>query len=230
MLRREPEEPWRMGPGPLAGALIDSAQVQVRVLDHLLGVRADPDRIVDGTPDASVLAEHGLTLDSAVGMMRGPVGSEDRRRFRFELGDVASFQIRSPFIRSSSGMGFRKKPGSDATWEAIDPPEGVGALRQQEITNMVLKMADLQAAAIGQLVPEVARASLGLDTPEVEVALTLKGGETLRMSVGRRMTMPGGSVGRMAIVSGRLRIIELRDTDVSKFRKDPTIKWFDPAK
>ena len=127
-------------------------------------------------------------------------------------------------------MGFRKKPGSDATWEAIDPPEGVGALRQQEITNMVLKMADLQAAAIGQLVPEVARASLGLDTPEVEVALTLKGGETLRMSVGRRMTMPGGSVGRMAIVSGRLRIIELRDTDVSKFRKDPTIKWFDPAK
>lgn len=279
MIRRGADQPWRMGPGPAIGALIDSAQVQVRVLDHLLGVQADPDRIVDASPDGTVLAEHGLTMDAAlrirayqgqqlaaelwVGKPSGRSSEEsavrgvyirgggsdairlyegarfdrgldvaswlDRRLFQFELGSVESLRIRSPFIPSSNGLGFRKKPGSDATWEASDPPEGVGDLLQQRVTNTVTMLARMQAAGVGELVADVDLATLGLDAPEVEVAVQLKDGEVVQLSASRRIEVPGGGVARFAIVSGRLRIVELRDLDVRPFRKGPT-EWFGPAK
>lgn len=95
----------------------------------------------------------------------------DKRIHEFTMSNVESFYFKNAF----GSAGFKKKPGSDATWIAIKEQcsvEKIDAVRQQEVTNLINRFTKVTAESYG-------RGKIEVDTvgAKIEVRVRLKTGE-----------------------------------------------------
>jgi len=108
----------------------------------------------------------------------------NKRIHEFTMSNVESFYYKNAF----GSAGFRKKPGSDATWIAVKdqcrkewvekgvPTQGpfgsIDAVRQQEVTNLISRFTKVTAENYG-------RGKIDVDTvgAKIEVRVKLKTGE-----------------------------------------------------
>jgi len=120
---------------------------------------------------------------------------------------------------------FERRPGSDATWIAIEKPEGVGAVRQMEVTVMISRYKHIQSTTlIGPAKPEVL-VTQGLLPPIMEVTATLDDGSVHTIRVGNKLE---GRNEHYMLSSGLDFVRTIPMWVVENFQMDPR-DLFDPA-
>jgi hypothetical protein len=111
--------------------------------------------------------------------------------FNLQLGKVKSFALKTP----KGEVAFEKeKPaagapaGTPEKWKATKAPDKVGAVRQQEVTNLVSRFATLYVQRFQE--PVQARKDLkdiGLDPADVTVSATLEDGTVYTLEIGHKI-------------------------------------------
>jgi hypothetical protein len=137
----------------------------------------------------------------------------DKRIHEFTMSNVESFYFRNAF----GSAGFRKKPGSDATWVAIEKQcslKKIDAIRQQEVTNLIDRFTTVTADSYG-------RGKIEVDTvgAKLEIRVKLKTGEEYSVWVKAKSH---NSNARMCVSSERKFLFAWGDIWVDAFGdKDP---------
>jgi hypothetical protein len=137
----------------------------------------------------------------------------DKRIHQFTMSNVESFYFRNAF----GSAGFTKKPGSDATWVAIQKQcsvKKVDAIRQQEVTNLIDRFTKVTADSYG-------RGKIEVDTvgAKMEIRVKLKTGEEYSVWVKAKSH---NSNARMCVSSERKFLFAWGDIWVDAFGdKDP---------
>ncbi len=96
----------------------------------------------------------------------------DRQVHQIEIGKVSRFTLRNQFTDGKE-LVFQKKPGSDMTWQAIEPPPQYGALRQIEFEKVLQRFQFVQASEFRGPVQGRNVGELGLVPPRIEITATV---------------------------------------------------------
>ncbi len=120
---------------------------------------------------------------------------------------------------------FELRPGSDATWIAVEKPEGVGAVRQGEVITMVSRYR--RVIGMSMIGPAASQdlAALGLDPPVMELSATMEDGSVLGIKVGKKY---GDKNEYYAMSTGLDFVRTIPEWAVTNFQMDPKKVLFDP--
>lgn len=121
---------------------------------------------------------------------------------------------------------FERKPGSDATWIATEKPEGMGAVRQMEVTNMISRYKRIQATSLIGPASAANLGAQGLLPPVMEIAATLDDGSVHTILIGHQLG--GGKKEHYVLSSGLSFVRTIPIWVVENFQLDPR-DLFDPA-
>jgi hypothetical protein len=147
---------------------------------------------------------------------------------RIEPDKVRKLSIRNP---GTLGAAFAfERPEGKASWAAVNPPAGLGAVRQTEVENLVQRLRFLAAqdfrmptARAGNL------AALGLAPARVEVDVTWQEGDrerTLKLAIGNPVE---GKNEHYLLTNESGFLMTLPQGVVTQFELDVPAQMFDPA-
>ena len=244
LLLQKTDKGWALAQGAeLAGAPVSKERVESDVLQHLRGIRADRDALVQPNATPAQLKEFGLdeaqafvvrAIDptglTAVAELLvgrdagvGQTGTEAVRGVfvrKRDSTDVLLYELEKGWLRSvqhdqwlermlakldvdkvtklvvrnaASGaqpITFQKLDGK-SSWTAIEPPAGLGAVRQSEVEALVQRFRWIQAQDFKQSLQRTPNlAVLGLQPPQSEFELVVREGDrdrTIKLSVGNKV-------------------------------------------
>ena len=113
----------------------------------------------------------------------------DRMLAKLDVDKVTKLVVRN----AASGpqpFTFQKLDGKSA-WTAIEPPAGLGAVRQSEVEALVQRFRWIQAQDFKQLLQRTPnRAALGLEPPQSEFELVVRDGDrerSIKLAVGNKV-------------------------------------------
>ena len=134
-------------------------------------------------------------------------------------------------LRNAAGGGatfrFERKDGK-ASWQAIDPPADVGAVRQSEIETLVQRLAYLAAQDIRAPLPSNL-VQLGLEPPVLALELEVKDGDrdrVLQLGIGNKVD---GKNEYYLRCNESAFLMTWAAGNVVPFEVDVKAQWFDPA-
>lgn len=149
----------------------------------------------------------------------------DKKIHEFEQGKVKSFSVKNP----KGEITFTKEKPTDAEWKCSKPPEGCGAIRQGEVTNMLARFWRVDAMRfLGPLAAQRDQRSLGLEPADYEIVAEVEEGnstKTYRVRIGKKIADKGEHNAR---ADGCEFLFSLGDYVVTPFEKDPK-DLFDPG-
>lgn len=149
----------------------------------------------------------------------------DKKIHEFEQGKVKSFSVKNP----KGEVTFTKDKTTDAEWKCAKPPEGMGAIRQGEVANMLARFWRMDAIRfLGPLAAQRDQRSLGLEPPDYELVTEVEEGnstKTYRVRIGKKIADKGEFNAR---ADNCEFLFSLGDYVVTPFDKDPK-DLFDPA-
>lgn len=132
---------------------------------------------------------------------------------RFSLGNPAG----GPVV-------FERKPGSQATWLAVEKPDDVGAVRQGEVVTMITRYSRILGITLVGPSAGQDLVALGLNPALAEMSATLEDGSVHSLKIGK--PVPGKR--EYYALSGGLDFVRTIPTwAVDHFLKDPR-DLFDP--
>lgn len=110
----------------------------------------------------------------------------DRIVHNIPKGSIARFSLKNQ--KTEAPIVFQKRPGSDATWLAIEKPEGFGEVNQQELSAVLDRYTHIQhQSLVGPATPQLL-AEKGLRPPStLEVIATLDDGSEYAIQVGNKV-------------------------------------------
>jgi hypothetical protein len=152
----------------------------------------------------------------------------DKVLARIEPDKVRRLTIRNP---GTLGAPFTfERPAGKASWVAVDPPAGLGAVRQTEVENLVQRLRYIAAqdfrlptARAGNL------AALGLAPPRIEIDLALQEGDRerkLKLAVGNQVD---GKNEHYLMTNESAFVMTWPQGTVTQFELDVPAQCFDPA-
>jgi hypothetical protein len=134
--------------------------------------------------------------------------------------------------KNQAGQGreivFQRKKEANATWECPAPPPEMGAVRQTEVEQFVQRLRYVYAQEFKRPLQQSNLKELGLATPLVTLAITLKEGEaerTVTMNFGNKVD---GKNEVYAQVSDIPFLLTFPQHMTAAFERDPK-ELFDPA-
>ncbi len=147
---------------------------------------------------------------------------------RIEPDKVRKVVVKNP---ATLGAPFAfERPEGKSQWAAVDPPAGLGAVRQTEVENLVQRLRYVAAqdfrmptARAGNL------AALGLAPARIDVDLTWKDGErerTLKLAIGNQVD---GKNEHYLLTNESAFVMTLPQGVVAQFELDVPAQLFDPA-
>lgn len=215
-------------------------------------------RVTDGSAQRSLLAEllvgrdagQGQTGTEAVrGVFVRKSDSTDVVLYELDKGWLRSVQqeqwldkvlaklepdkIQQLAIRNTATAGtkftFARKDGK-ASWTAVEPPAGLGAVRQTEVEGLVQRLRWLAAQDFRTRTDRAGNlAAMGLAPPKIEIDLVVKEGDrerVLKLSVGNQLE---GKNEYYLMCNESAFVMTWPAATVAPFELDVKAQLFDPA-
>lgn len=146
----------------------------------------------------------------------------EKKIHEFETGKVLSLSLRN----AKGEVTFTKDKAQDAAWKCEKPPAGAGAIRQQEVNNIVQRFMRIDATRfLGPLASYKALRDQRLDpNADYEIAVMTEDKVTYRLMIGKKIPDKGEFYAKAV---GNDFLFALGDWAVTPYEKDPK-DLFDP--
>lgn len=150
----------------------------------------------------------------------------DKVIHEFQTAKVKTFSYRNPkgeVTFERQGPGSDPGAGPDAVptspnWKATKAPEGVGPVKQQDVTNLMSRFSILRAARFQQPLQGVDPNQVGLNPAEMEVSVVLEDGTLHRLEVGKKISDKPEYHAR---AEGTRYLIAVNEWDITSYERDP---------
>lgn len=152
----------------------------------------------------------------------------DKVLARLEPDKVRKLSIRNP---GTLGAFFTfARPDGKASWTAVEPPAGLGAVRQSEVENLVQRLRYVAAQDFRMATARAGNlAALGLAPPRIEIDLVVKDGDRdrmLKLAVGNAVD---GKNEHYLMTNESAFVMTWPQATVAQFELDVPAQLFDPA-
>jgi hypothetical protein len=160
-----------------------------------------------------VLSEDTWTLDV------DPNYWVDKQVLSLDQAKIKAITVENP----KGKLSLEKK---DGTWTANDKPDGVGGLRQFEVTSLLSRLSSLDCTEYVGPYDNRQLANYGLDKPEYTIKATTEDGKEYSIRIGKKVPDKQDSYAMVSEVENFY--LQIGEWNVTPFQKDPK-DFFDPA-
>lgn len=135
--------------------------------------------------------------------------------------------IRKLTLRNEKGEVSFEREADDKPWKASKKPDGMGEIRDSELTSLVSRAKYVAATNFVELEPGKPQAAHGINEAKIQVILETKDKKSFNLRIGNVVE---GKEERYAHLSNYADVLfTLASYDVDAFKKDPR-EYFDPEK